>query len=79
MEQLNMVGPRSLGVCLLTAAFVGMVFTIQFIRWVEGITRQALYNHQGTCEFRHALDFCAGRVFPAEAAFPWGLPGFIVC
>lgn len=32
MEQLNMVGPRSLGVCLLTAAFVGMVFTIQFIR-----------------------------------------------
>jgi hypothetical protein len=34
-EQLDMVGPRSLGVCLLTAAFVGMVFTIQFIRQVE--------------------------------------------
>lgn len=32
LEQLSMVGPRSLGVCLLTAAFVGMVFTIQFIR-----------------------------------------------
>lgn len=32
IEQLNMVGPKSLGVCLLTAAFVGMVFTIQFIR-----------------------------------------------
>lgn len=32
VEQLSMVGPRSLGVCLLTAAFVGMVFTIQFIR-----------------------------------------------
>jgi ABC-type transporter Mla maintaining outer membrane lipid asymmetry permease subunit MlaE len=32
IEQLDMVGPRSLGVCLLTAAFVGMVFTIQFIR-----------------------------------------------
>ena len=32
-EQLRLVGPRSLGVCLLTAAFVGMVFTIQFIRW----------------------------------------------
>ena len=31
-----MVGPRSLGVCLLTAAFLGMVFTIQFIRWVGG-------------------------------------------
>lgn len=34
LDQLNMVGPRSLGVCLLTAAFVGMVFTIQFIRCV---------------------------------------------
>lgn len=32
MDQLNLVGPRSLGVCLLTSAFVGMVFTIQFIR-----------------------------------------------
>jgi len=31
-EQLDVVGPRSLGVCLLTASFVGMVFTIQFIR-----------------------------------------------
>lgn len=31
-DQLNLVGPRSLGVCLLTSAFVGMVFTIQFIR-----------------------------------------------
>ncbi|KAL4435442.1 hypothetical protein ABPG77_006204 [Micractinium sp. CCAP 211/92] len=41
MEQLNMVGPRSLGVCLLTAAFVGMVFTIQFIREFAklGLTR----------------------------------------
>jgi ABC transport permease subunit len=32
LEQLNVVGPKSLGVCLLTSAFVGMVFTIQFIR-----------------------------------------------
>lgn len=32
LEQLNIVGPKSLGVCLLTSAFVGMVFTIQFIR-----------------------------------------------
>ncbi|PSC70094.1 TRIGALACTOSYLDIACYLGLYCEROL chloroplastic-like [Micractinium conductrix] len=41
IEQLNMVGPRSLGVCLLTAAFVGMVFTIQFIREFAklGLTR----------------------------------------
>lgn len=42
IEQLDMVGPRSLGVCLLTAAFVGMVFTIQFIRWVAaGVVLQA--------------------------------------
>lgn len=36
-----MVGPRSLGVALLTAAFVGMVFTIQFIREFSrlGLTR----------------------------------------
>lgn len=41
VEQLSMVGPRSLGVCLLTAAFVGMVFTIQFIREFAklGLTR----------------------------------------
>lgn len=41
IEQLDMVGPRSLGVCLLTAAFVGMVFTIQFIREFAklGLTR----------------------------------------
>lgn len=32
LEQLNLVGPRSLGVCLLTSFFLGMVFTIQFIR-----------------------------------------------
>ena len=29
LEQLALVGPRSLGVALLTAGFVGMVFTIQ--------------------------------------------------
>lgn len=29
MEQLKLVGPSSLGVALLTAGFVGMVFTIQ--------------------------------------------------
>ena len=29
LEQLKLVGPRSLGVSLLTAGFVGMVFTIQ--------------------------------------------------
>jgi ABC-type transporter Mla maintaining outer membrane lipid asymmetry permease subunit MlaE len=29
LQQLELIGPRSLGVSLLTASFVGMVFTIQ--------------------------------------------------
>lgn len=35
-EQLKLVGPSSLGVALLTAAFVGMVFTIQagYTLWI---------------------------------------------
>jgi ABC-type transporter Mla maintaining outer membrane lipid asymmetry permease subunit MlaE len=33
-EQMKLVGPRSLGVSLLTAGFVGMVFTIQV--WLFG-------------------------------------------
>ncbi|KAL1555724.1 Protein TRIGALACTOSYLDIACYLGLYCEROL 1, chloroplastic [Salvia divinorum] len=32
LQQLERVGPKSVGVCLLTAAFVGMAFTIQFVR-----------------------------------------------
>eukprot|EP00879_Flechtneria_rotunda_P022367 GHRR01023601.1.p1 GENE.GHRR01023601.1~~GHRR01023601.1.p1 ORF type:complete len:210 (+),score=66.05 GHRR01023601.1:124-753(+) len=40
-DQLQLVGPRSLGVALLTAGFVGMVFTIQFVREFAklGLTR----------------------------------------
>lgn len=40
-EQLNIVGPKSFGVTMLTAAFVGMVFTIQFVREFAklGLTR----------------------------------------
>ncbi|PNW81963.1 hypothetical protein CHLRE_06g268200v5 [Chlamydomonas reinhardtii] len=40
-EQLRLVGPASLGVSLLTAGFVGMVFTIQFVREFAklGLTR----------------------------------------
>eukprot|EP00850_Spirogloea_muscicola_P015461 SM000118S25604 [mRNA] locus=s118:422957:423831:+ [translate_table: standard] len=39
--QLEEVGPNSLGVALLTASFVGMVFTIQFVREFArlGLTR----------------------------------------
>ncbi|PHT98672.1 Protein TRIGALACTOSYLDIACYLGLYCEROL 1, chloroplastic [Capsicum chinense] len=32
LQQLERVGPKSVGVCLLIAAFVGMAFTIQFVR-----------------------------------------------
>ena len=32
LQQLESVGPKSVGVCLLTSAFVGMAFTIQFVR-----------------------------------------------
>ncbi|KAL2898561.1 Protein TRIGALACTOSYLDIACYLGLYCEROL 1 chloroplastic [Bienertia sinuspersici] len=32
LQQLERVGPDSVGVCLLTSAFVGMAFTIQFVR-----------------------------------------------
>ncbi|CAK0782534.1 hypothetical protein CVIRNUC_005752 [Coccomyxa viridis] len=40
-EQLKLVGPKSMGVALLTAGFVGMVFTIQFVREFAklGLTR----------------------------------------
>ncbi|KAI5066032.1 hypothetical protein GOP47_0018656 [Adiantum capillus-veneris] len=41
LQQLESVGPRSLGVCLLTGSFVGMAFTIQFVREFArlGLTR----------------------------------------
>lgn len=32
LQQLERVGPKSVGVCLLTATFVGMAFSIQFVR-----------------------------------------------
>lgn len=32
LQQLERIGPKSVGVCLLTASFVGMAFTIQFVR-----------------------------------------------
>ncbi|MCO5578603.1 hypothetical protein L7F22_032447 [Adiantum nelumboides] len=41
LQQLESVGPHSLGVCLLTGSFVGMAFTIQFVREFArlGLTR----------------------------------------
>ncbi|KAJ6837954.1 putative protein TRIGALACTOSYLDIACYLGLYCEROL 1, chloroplastic [Iris pallida] len=44
LSQLERVGPRSLGVCLLTSAFVGMAFTIQFVR---EFTRMGLHRSVG--------------------------------
>ncbi|KAL5542837.1 hypothetical protein UlMin_010547 [Ulmus minor] len=32
LQQLERVGPKSVGVCLLTSAFVGMAFSVQFVR-----------------------------------------------
>eukprot|EP00899_Mesostigma_viride_P013212 jgi/Mesvir1/21892/Mv01961-RA.1 len=41
LNEIARMGPDSLGVCLLTASFVGMVFTIQFVREFArlGLTR----------------------------------------
>lgn len=41
LQQLERVGPKSVGVCLLTSVFVGMAFTIQFVREFTrlGLTR----------------------------------------
>lgn len=44
LQQLERVGPKSVGVCLLTAAFVGMAFTIQFVR---EFTRLGLNRYVG--------------------------------
>ena len=37
LDQLKLVGPRSLGVALLTAGFVGMVFTIQVCSYPNAV------------------------------------------
>lgn len=47
MDQLRLVGPSSLGVSLLTAAFVGMVFTIQ-------VGAASLSAHTGGLTHAHA-------------------------
>ncbi|XP_019052533.1 PREDICTED: protein TRIGALACTOSYLDIACYLGLYCEROL 1, chloroplastic [Nelumbo nucifera] len=44
LQQLERVGPRSVGVCLLTSAFIGMAFTIQFVR---EFTRLGLHKSVG--------------------------------
>lgn len=43
LQQLERVGPKSAGVCLLTSAFVGMAFAIQFVREFSrlGLSRAA--------------------------------------
>ena len=48
LEQLKLVGPSSLGVSLLTAGFVGMVFTIQVQKTLLAIlvTRKCLKREQ---------------------------------
>ena len=51
-EQLKLVGPSSLGVALLTAGFVGMVFTIQ-VRHAHAHTRTSGAKHVAIA--RHAM------------------------
>lgn len=74
VQQLERVGPRSLGVCLLTASFVGMAFTIQFVR---EFTRLGLHRSVGgvlALAFARELSpvvtavVVAGRVGSAYAA-----------
>ena len=50
VDQLLLVGPRSLGVALLTSSFVGMVFTIQVRRERERFT---VGGGRGGGRFRH--------------------------
>lgn len=58
LQQLERVGPKSVGVCLLTSAFVGMAFTIQFVR---EFTRLGLNRSIGgvlALAFSRELSFC---------------------
>ncbi|XP_039058349.1 protein TRIGALACTOSYLDIACYLGLYCEROL 1, chloroplastic-like [Hibiscus syriacus] len=72
LQQLERVGPKSVRVCLLTAAFVGMAFTIQFVR---EFTRLGLNRSVGgvlslafSRELSHVVTFIGriGSVFAAE-------------
>ncbi len=51
-DQLQLVGPKSLGVALLTAGFVGMVFTIQ----VSTAHASHVTLHIGVCAVRSAAE-----------------------
>ena len=53
-DQLQLVGPKSLGVALLTAGFVGMVFTIQ-VRKGHKKPRQACSNIEDILNLRTLL------------------------
>lgn len=49
IEQLKLVGPRSMGVSLLTAGFVGMVFTIQVLVPACNALRMLTFPTCGYC------------------------------
>ncbi|PKA56334.1 Protein trigalactosyldiacylglycerol 1, chloroplastic [Apostasia shenzhenica] len=74
LQQLERVGPRSLGVCLLTSAFVGMAFTIQFVREFNRLGLQRSVGGVLALAFARELSpvvtsiVVAGRVGSAFAA-----------
>ncbi|KAK8964866.1 hypothetical protein KSP40_PGU015737 [Platanthera guangdongensis] len=74
LQQLERVGPRSVGVCLLTSAFVGMAFTIQFVREFTRLGLQRSVGGVLALAFARELSpvitsvVVAGRICSAYAA-----------
>lgn len=74
LQQLERVGPGSVGVCLLTSAFVGMAFTIQFVREFTRLGLQRSVGGVLALAFARELSpvvtsiVVAGRVGSAYAA-----------
>lgn len=66
LDQLKLVGPRSLGVALLTAGFVGMVFTIQ-VRVPARISGQRLAGVQPRLYCRQQRSICFPTLCMASA------------
>ncbi|KAM3378016.1 protein TRIGALACTOSYLDIACYLGLYCEROL 1, chloroplastic [Capsicum galapagoense] len=75
LQQLERVGPKSVGVCLLIATFVGMAFTIQFVREftrlglnrsVGGVLAPAFSRELSPVVTSIVVAGCIGSAFAAE-------------
>jgi len=66
-DQLQLVGPKSLGVALLTAGFVGMVFTIQvrWAGWLGGEVGEASWIDAARVAAVHAPSAWHANIHPA--------------